>query len=182
MQREQQLNTWLQQVLEGASFTLAPASADASFRRYFRVTLPDRTLIAMDAPPEHENCEPFLHVAQVFGDAGVHVPRVLAQDLGQGFLLLTDLGNTTYLSALDLASASGLYSDATDALIQIQLASKPGVFPNYDAALLTREMRLLPDWYVTKHLKLSLDDTQSATLQQTFDLLNRNILAPYTAS
>ncbi len=176
MQREQALNTWLQRVLEGASFTLAPASADASFRRYFRVTLPDRTLIAMDAPPEHENCAPFLHVAQVLGDAGVHVPKVMAQDLSQGFLLLTDLGNTTYLSALNPASAAGLYADATDALIRIQLASKPEVFPNYDHALLTREMRLLPDWYVTRHLKLSLDDKQSATLQQTFDLLNRNIL------
>lgn len=177
MQREEQLQVWLQQRLIGEDFTLAPASADASFRRYFRVALADRTLIVMDAPPQHENCAPFIHVAELFGAAGVHVPRVLAQDLAQGFLLLTDLGNTTYLSALNDSTAADLYSDATDALVRIQLASRPGVLPDYDAALLTREMRLLPDWYVARHLGMTLDDRQQAVLQQTFDTLNRNILA-----
>lgn len=177
MQREQQLRAWLQQVLRGEDFSLAPASADASFRRYFRVSLPDRTLIAMDAPPQHENCEPFVHVAEVFGATGVHVPRVLERDLAQGFLLLTDLGNTTYLSALNESTAADLYRDASEALIHIQQASQPGVFPDYDAALLTREMRLLPDWYFARHLNITLDDKQQAVMQRTFDLLNRNILA-----
>ncbi len=177
MQREEQLQAWLQQVLRGENFTLTPASADASFRRYFRVALPDRTLIVMDAPPQHENCEPFIHVAEVFGAAGVHVPQVLEKDLGQGFLLLTDLGNTTYLSALNESTAADLYRDATDALIRIQQASRTGVFPAYDEALLTREMRLLPDWYFTRHLNLVLDDKQQALLQKTFDTLNGNILA-----
>jgi aminoglycoside/choline kinase family phosphotransferase len=177
VKRQQQLHVWLNQVLNGVDFSLAPASADASFRRYFRVTLPDRTLIAMDAPPQHENCKPFLHAAEVFGAVGVHVPHVLAQDLAQGFLLLTDLGNTTYLSALNESSAADLYRDAMDALIRIQLASRPGVFPDYDDALLTREMNLLPDWYVAKHLNATLDDKQQTVLQQTFDTLNRNILA-----
>lgn len=177
VQRQEQLHVWLSQVLEGASFTLAPASADASFRRYFRVTLPDRTLIAMDAPPQHENCVPFLHVAEVFAAAGVNVPRVLGQDLAQGFLLLSDLGNVTYLAALDERAAGDLYRDATDALIKIQLASRAGVFPDYDEALLTREMRLLPEWYVGKHLNARLDDKQQTLMQQTFDTLNRNILA-----
>lgn len=176
VQRQQQLRTWLAAVLEGQEFTLAPASADASFRRYFRATLADRTLIAMDAPPQHEDCRPFLHVAQVFGAAGVHVPRVLAQDLQQGFLLLTDLGGTTYLSALNPGTAAELYRDAMDALIRIQQASRPGVLPDYDAALLTREMRLFPEWYVAKHLNATLDDAQQAVLQQVFDTLNRNIL------
>ena len=176
MQRQEQLQGWLSRVLEGEHFTLAPASADASFRRYFRVTLPGRTLIAMDAPPQHENCEPFLHVAEVFSAAGVNVPRVLAQDLAQGFLLLSDLGSTTYLAALNESAAGDLYQDATDALIKIQLASHAGVFPDYDEALLTREMNLLPDWYVSKHLKAKLDDKQQALMQQTFDTLNRNIL------
>lgn len=176
VQRRQQLNDWLAQVLDGAAFSLAPASADASFRRYFRVTLPERTLIAMDAPPRHENCEPFLHVAEVFGAAGVNVPRVLAQDLAHGFLLLSDLGDTTYLSALDETTAADLYRDAMDALIRIQQASRPGVFPAYDEALLTREMRLFPEWYVAKHLNASLDDEQQAVLRKTFDTLNRNIL------
>ena len=177
VQRQEQLQAWLNLVLAGSSFSLAPASADASFRRYFRVTLPDRTLIAMDAPPQHENCAPFLHVAEVFGAAGVNVPQVLAQDLAQGFLLLSDLGNTTYLAALNDNAAGDLYRDATDALIRIQLASQKGVFPDYDEALLTREMRLLPDWYVEKHLNAKLDDQQQALMQQTFDTLNRNILA-----
>src|SRR5512136_3056411 len=106
VQRLKQLEGWLHEVLQGATFSLAPASADASFRRYFRVTLPERTLIAMDAPPQHENCAPFLHVAELFAAAGVNVPRILAQDLAQGFLLLSDLGNTTYLAALNEQSAA----------------------------------------------------------------------------
>jgi len=177
VQRQQQLTSWLEKVLQGAQFSLAPASADASFRRYFRVTLPDRTMIVMDAPPAHENCEPFLHVAEIFAAAGVHVPRVIAQDLAQGFLLLTDLGNTTYLEALNEATAPDLYRDAMDALIRIQQSSRPGVFPAYDATLLTREMRLFPEWYVVKHLGTTLDDKQQTVLQQAFDGLNRNILA-----
>ena len=159
MQRQQQLNAWLGQVLPGASFTIAPASADASFRRYFRVTLSERTLIAMDAPPQHENCGPFLHVAELFAAAGVNVPRILAQDLVQGFLLLTDLGNTTYLAALNEQTAADLYRDAMDALVCLQLASRPDALPPYDEALLTREMQLFPEWYVSKHLGASLDDS-----------------------
>lgn len=177
MQRQQQLTNWLENELQGTQFSIAPASADASFRRYFRVTLPDRTMIVMDAPPEHENCEPFLHVAEIFAAAGVHVPRVIAQDLTQGFLLLSDLGNTTYLEALNQATAPDLYRDAMDALIRIQQSSRPGVFPAYDATLLTREMRLFPEWYVAKHLGATLDGKQLAVLQQAFDGLNRNIQA-----
>lgn len=177
MQRQQQLTNWLENELQGTQFSIAPASADASFRRYFRVTLSDRTMVVMDAPPEHENCEPFLHVAEIFAAAGVHVPRVIAQDLAQGFLLLTDLGNTTYLEALNEATAFDLYRDAMDALIRIQQSSRPGVFPAYDATLLTREMRLFPEWYVAKHLGATLDDKQLAVLQQAFDGLNRNIQA-----
>lgn len=132
----------------------------------------------MDAPPEHEDCRPFVHVAELFGAAGVNVPKVLAQDIGQGFLLLTDLGSTTYLSALDDSNhADTLYRAANAALVKIQLASKSGVLPIYDEALLTRELRLFPDWYIAKHLEMSLTDAQQGVLQQTFDLLNRNILA-----
>jgi aminoglycoside/choline kinase family phosphotransferase len=177
VQRLKQLEGWLHEVLNGTVFSLEPASADASFRRYFRVTLPDRTLIAMDAPPQHENCEPFLHVAELFAAAGVNVPRVLSKDLAQGFLLLTDLGSTTYLAALNEQTAPGLYHDATAALIRIQLASRPDTLPPYDEALLTREMCLFPEWYVGKHLGATLDDKQQAVLQQCFDTLNRNILA-----
>lgn len=177
MQRLKQLEHWLTGQRPGQHFSLAPASADASFRRYFRATFLDQSLIVMDAPPEHEDCRPFVHVAELFGAAGVHVPKVLAQDLDQGFLLLTDLGSTTYLAELDERSADRLYRSANEALVKIQLASRGGVLPAYDEALLTREMQLFPDWYVARHLGLSLTDRQQQVLQQTFDLLNRNILA-----
>lgn len=163
--------------MQHSEFRLTIASADASFRRYFRVHLADKTLIAMDAPPSHENCEPFVRIATLFGAAGMHVPEVIAQDLAQGFLLLSDLGDVTYLSQLNETTAPALYHDANVALIKLQLASKPGVLPNYDEALLTREMQLFPDWYIAKHLNVTLDDNQLQALQKTFALLNQNILS-----
>ena len=180
--RQEQLVAWLALALQHNEFSLTTASADASFRRYFRVHLTAKdgsaeTLIAMDAPPPQENCEPFVRIAALFGDAGMHVPKVLAQDLAQGFLLLSDLGDVTYLSMLNQTSAPSLYHDANAALIKLQLASKPDVLPDYDAALLTREMQLFPDWYINKHLNVILDVKQQAVLQQTFEVLNRNILA-----
>ena len=161
-------------------FSLAPASADASFRRYFRVTRPDgSTRIVMDAPPEHEDCRPFLHVAELFRNAGVHVPAVFDQDLDQGFLLLSDLGNTTYLSVLDEQSAPRLYRDANAALVDIQRASRSGVLPEYDRALLTRELDLFPDWYIARHLGVSLDAKQNTALRNVFGkILDNNLAQP----
>lgn len=176
--RQQQLGAWLSMIFQHAEFELTTASADASFRRYFRVHLPDGTTrIAMDAPPSHENCEPFVRIAKLFSDAGMHVPDVIAQDLEQGFLLLSDLGDVTYLSQLNQQTAPKLYHDANMALIKLQLASKADVLPSYDAALLKREMQLFPDWYIAKHLNVTLDEKQQSALQNTFELLNKNILA-----
>jgi len=160
--------------------SLAPASADASFRRYFRVTLPDgSTRIVMDAPPEHEDCRPFIKVAALLRDAGVHVPEVHAQDLAQGFLLLSDLGNTTYLEVLNTDTAPALYRDANAALVAIQRASRPGVLPEYDRALLTRELELFPDWYVARHLGVALDERQQASLRAVFaKILDNNLAQP----
>ena len=177
MDRKEQLTNWLNLVLKDKAFTLTTASADASFRRYFRVHLADKTLIAMDAPPAQENCAPFVKVADILIKAGLNAPQIIAQDLEQGFLLLTDLGDTTYLSALDDSTAPNLYRDANQALIKLQLASQPGVLPHYDAALLNREMQLFPDWYIAQHLQTTLDDRQKAVLQNTFDVLSANILA-----
>ena len=157
---------------------LAPASADASFRRYFRATLPDgSTRIVMDAPPEHEDCRPFLKVAALLRDAGVHVPEVHAENLEQGFLLLSDLGHTTYLSALDAQSAAPLYREANRALVALQRASRPGVLPDYDRALLARELALFPDWYIARHLGITLTDNERATLDAVFEQLLANNLA-----
>jgi aminoglycoside/choline kinase family phosphotransferase len=177
LERLTQLQGWLQQVLPEQTFSLAPASSDASFRRYFRISLDTRTLIAMDAPPAHENCAPFIHVAQLFSAAGVHVPEVLAQDLQLGFLLLSDLGADTYLEQLNDASADALYRDANEALIHIQCASKPGQLPPYDAALLMREMRLFPDWYVARHLNAELTPGQTEVLENALQLVLSNVLA-----
>jgi N-acetylmuramate 1-kinase len=175
--RKLELQNWLNQVLHDKSYTLSTASADASFRRYFRVHLQDDTLIAMDAPPPQEDCTPFVKIAKLFLDAGLNVPKVLAQDLTQGFLLLSDLGDDTYLSKLNSDNAQALYGDATDALIRLQLASKPDVLPPYDEVLLTREMNLFPDWYVAKHLAFTMNDEQQSWLKQAFDALNKNILS-----
>jgi N-acetylmuramate 1-kinase len=181
LERKQQLESWLQTNLK-QSFTLTTASADASFRRYFRVHLPNehlghKTLIAMDAPPPQEDCTPFVNVAKLLLDAGLNVPKVIAQDLERGFLLLSDLGDDTYLSALNNETALKLYGDATNALIKMQLASKSNTLPPYDQALLTREMQLFPDWYIAKHLNFTLNAEQQGWLQSTFEVLNKNILA-----
>ena len=177
LDRKQQLETWLKTILGEQAFSLSVASADASFRRYFRVHLNDKTLIAMDAPPPQEDCAPFVKIAKIMRDAGLNAPQVLAQDLENGFLLLSDLGDDTYLSALNNDTALKLYADATDALIKMQLVSKPEELLPYDEALLTREMQLFPDWYVAKHLKFKLNAEQQGWLQNTFEILNKNILS-----
>ncbi|MDH4150358.1 MAG: phosphotransferase [Betaproteobacteria bacterium] len=163
--------------LSGEAFTLAPASADASFRRYFRVTVSHGTRIVMDAPPEREDCRPFIQVAQLMRDAGLHVPEILNADTGQGFLLLTDLGDTTYLRALTEDNAGDLFGDAIAALVVWQRASRPGVLPSYDRVLLQREMALFPEWYVGRHLGTTLSEKQRANLAQINELLVGSALA-----
>ena len=160
--------------------TLAPASADASFRRYFRIESknPDfGTLIVMDAPPQHEPLDAFIQVDFLLLAAGLNVPKILEQNAADGFLLLSDLGNETYLMALNEHSANALYQDATDALMKMQLASKPDVLPNYDRALLQRELDLFPEWYLHKHLGIELNTQQQAQLKQSFELIIENNLA-----
>ena len=182
------LAEWLANVLHSVAFTLAPASEDASFRRYFRVTLAEphamapgvSTLIAMDAPPPREDCRPFVHVAALMAEAGINAPRVLAQDIGRGFLLLTDLGPTTYLRALDESNADDLFMDAIDTLLQWQLASRPDMLPPYDAALLRRELELFPEWYIRRHLGQALTQDERAALAHLFDRVIASNLAQPT--
>ena len=149
--------------------TLRPASADASFRRYFRIDARNgQSLILMDAPPDREDSSPFVHARQVMGDAGVHVPAILREDLGLGFLLLEDFGDLTYLDALNDRSAPRLYGDASETLIRLQLASRPGVFPAYDRALLLRELQLFPDWYLSRHKGQTLSTIDRRILDDSF--------------
>jgi aminoglycoside/choline kinase family phosphotransferase len=141
---------------------MAPASADASFRRYFRVSAGGQTWIAMDAPPPREDCRPFVKIAALLHEAGLNAPRIEAQDIERGFLLLSDLGASTYLNGFDADNPPRLMHDAIDTLIQWQLSSKPDVLPPYDEALLRREVELFPDWYVARHLRLTLSGKQRA--------------------
>lgn len=177
MERLESLRHWVAGCLGGQEFDLAPASSDASFRRYFRVTFDGGNYIVMDAPPSHEDCRPFIKVARLFADAGVHVPRVLAEDLAQGFLLLSDLGPVTYLMVLNESSARDLYLAANAAVVRIQLASRPGELPAYERDLLLRELTLFPDWYVTKHLAHTLTDGQTHLMNQAFERILANNLA-----
>jgi aminoglycoside/choline kinase family phosphotransferase len=176
--RRADLERWLSARLPGERFSLQPASADASFRRYFRATLADgRSYVAMDAPPEKEDCRPFVHVAALLHQAGVHAPRVHAQDLAQGFLLLSDLGTRTYLEVLNEENADALFADATEALVRWQLATRADELPSYDEALLRREMQLFPDWYVNRHLQLELSAAQKESLERIMRLLVDSALA-----
>jgi len=179
--RSTRLQHWLARILPGDAFTLEPASADASFRRYFRLRFADArpSLIVMDAPPPQEDCRPFVHIAQLLHGAGVHAPRVIGQDLEQGFLLLSDLGDTSYLAAINAGNADALFNDALDALVLWQLASRPGVLPPYDDALLRRELALFPDWYIGRHLGITLSPEQQRKLDAVFDgIVASNLAQP----
>jgi aminoglycoside/choline kinase family phosphotransferase len=180
MERQEQIRTWLAALWPGHGFTLTPASADASFRRYFRAAIDDgSTRIVMDAPPANEDCRPWLHVQQLFHAAGAHVPEVLAQDLDRGFLLLSDLGDATYLQALDADNAAPLYADAIAALVKIQLASRPGALPDYDRVLLKRELDLFPQWFLEKHHGMELAPGEKQALEAVFErILAVNLAEP----
>src|SRR5205085_805228 len=176
--RRTRLEHWLNDALGGERFSLAPASEDASFRRYFRAALADgRSFVIMDAPPEKEDCRPFVHVAELLAQAGVHAPKVHVADFGAGFLLLSDLGTRTYLAELRPENADALMRDATGALIRWQLATRPNELPPYDEALLRREMNLFPDWYVARHRRLTLSDPQAQALEGVFATLVQSALA-----
>ena len=175
--RLDQLQLWLSERLGTSDLALSRASEDASFRRYFRIRAKGETWIAMDAPPEREDCNPFIKVAALMGAAGLHVPQVLAQDLERGFLLLSDLGTATYLKALDESNADSLFADAIDALIRWQRATRADVLPPYDEALLKRELELFPEWYMGRHLGVQPDGSQRQRLDGIFAALTAAALA-----
>ena len=164
--------------LKPASLRLA--SADASFRRYFRVDNAHASHIVMDAPPDKEDCAAFDRVGRLMTDAGLNVPHALAWDQAHGFMLLSDLGTQTMMQGLlpEQPQANlGLYMQAVDALLAWQLASKPGLLPPYDEALLLRELELFPQWYLTQHRAVVLDADQRRVLDNTFQTIMRENLA-----
>nr|WP_156373245.1 phosphotransferase [Pseudorhodoferax sp. Leaf267] len=185
-QREALLQRWLAETAPAQGLlphTLRLASADASFRRYFRIdTHSGASRIVMDAPPDKENSEPFVRIAALLQAAGLVVPEVLAWQRETGFLLLSDLGTQTMMERMDRENPqanAARYRQAVDALITWQLASQPGVLPPYDEAVLRRELALFPDWYLAQHRGIVLDDAQRATLDQAFDaIVAENLAAP----
>ena len=170
------LTQWVLEDLGFAGSVIAPASVDASFRRYFRVTRGADSYIVMDAPPDKEDSAPFLKVARILGGMNLNVPIVLARDMHRGFLLLSDLGSRQYLDELpEPRAADRLYADALAALRTMQTADAAisGDLPRYDRALLMREMELMPEWFLRHHLKVTIDAQERSMLDELFASLVR---------
>jgi len=157
--------------------TLTAASSDASFRRYFRWEGEGKSFIVMDAPPPQENCKPFVDIAFLLAKSGINVPKIYAEDLERGFLLLNDLGNKTYLDVIDSENADDLFNDALQALLAFQQLPMVAPLPSYDVALLRRELELFPDWYVKHELGIEFDAAQKMLWQNVTDLLIDSALA-----
>ncbi|ROO24790.1 aminoglycoside phosphotransferase [Salinisphaera orenii MK-B5] len=178
--RRRALEAWAGEVL-GRTLEWRVASADASFRRYFRGVAADdgepATIIAMDAPPEREDNAAFVHVAGLMAEAGLNVPRVLAHDAARGFLLLTDLGDRTFLDVLDEDTADALFGAAIGALIDWQVASRPEVLPEYDRATLAAELELFRDWYLARHLRYEPSAVEHADIDAAFSAILDNVCA-----
>ena len=185
--RLQHLNVWLAEQLANLfqkhgwgtvpAGCLTAASSDASFRRYFRWAAEGRSFIVMDAPPPQENCRPFVEIAHLLASADVNVPVIHAQDLERGFLLLSDLGNHTYLDVISADNADGLFEDAIEALLALQQLPMQAPLPSYDVALLRRELELFPEWYVGRELGVQLNTEQQAAWQRISTLLIDSALA-----
>ncbi len=179
-EREVSLRQWLEQIGRPLGLnlkTLRPASSDAGFRSYFRIDGDGTTYIVMDSPGEPGNVKPFIFVDDLFAKQGVNVPQIYAQDIEQGFLLLSDLGTQTYLDALSDDNASRLMEDATTALIKLQKNSKPGVLPDYSEELLRRELELFPEWYVKRHLNMEITPEMRSMFDKMFDHIIKKNLA-----
>jgi len=176
--RLESLKQWVAEVLAVREYELRPASSDASFRRYFRVSGSGVTYIVMDAPPEQENPRRYVEVARRFHALGLNVPEILEQDLKQGFLLISDLGQQQYLAALNDATVERLYGDALGALaiLQAGIFTESAFLPSYDAPLLRRELEIFREWYLGRHLGLRLNAGQNALLDEAFETLIQSAL------
>lgn len=173
------LSEWASRVCNDPHCLIRPASADASFRRYFRVTTASgNNFIVMDAPPDKEDSHPYVRIARRWHSLGLNVPEILAEDLARGFLLITDLGDRPYLPALNESTVDKLYGDAMTALLQLQTGgvSETDFLPPYDAPLLNREMELFREWYLGRHLGIKLSGEQHAVLDQIFKQLTESAL------
>lgn len=171
---------WLRRTLGDDRLTLESASSDASFRSYWRTRHGGRSWIVMDSPPAQEDPAPWLAIGRRLADAGLHVPAVHEADLAQGFLLIEDLGTRTYLPELNEASVEQLYGAALDALLRIQTRMGTADLAHYDRAFLARELAILPEWFLGRHLGVTPDDDELETLEEAFGVLLDSALAQPT--
>ncbi|GAB3034426.1 phosphotransferase [Oleiagrimonas citrea] len=176
-ERCRQCARWTRRALDDDDATLEVASADASFRSYYRVHSGGRSLIVMDAPPGQEDIAPWLDIGRRLRAAGLHTPEVLADDAGQGFVLMSDLGNTHYLDVLADDNVDALYGEAMETLLRMQTGVDPQGLPPYDEPFLVREMELMPTWFLERHLSLTPDCGQWDVLELAFRHLVVSALA-----
>jgi aminoglycoside/choline kinase family phosphotransferase len=141
-----------QQHLPSRRLQIEVASADASFRSYWRVRNDAQSFIVMDAPPDKENIAPWLDVGERLHAVGLHTPQVFAVDRAQGFILMEDLGTRAYLPELNTRTADALYADALDALLTLQTRVSAQGLPAFDEAFLAMELELMPTWFLERHL------------------------------
>jgi len=173
MKRLNEINKWLKNILDGQNYTIEPASNDASFRRYFRITSDQQTWILMDAPPEKENTQPFIQVARFLFKHNINVPKIEAHDKTLGFILLSDFGSHVYLDKLNQQSADRLYGLAIDGVISMQQCPLQDIqLPLYDRTLLEQELNLFPQWFLQTHLDIATPDF----LEGVFNNLIENAL------
>ena len=179
MNRKEQRQRWLIDYFQETKFQVKPASEDASFRSYYRITTQNKTYVLMDAPPQHEDCRPFVSVSKLFGANGINVPELYAIDFEHGFLLLEDFGDQLYLSVLKSNKElhETLYSEAINSILNIQaIGNTKTKLPQYDENLLMNEMQLFTDWFIGKHLGLELSKSEQSILMQAFTLLKQSAL------
>ncbi len=167
LNRQSQRQHWLADHFGHRNFSFSPASADASFRQYFRVVTNEHSFILMDAPPEQEDLTAFIEVQQMLIKHRIHVPEIYARNHELGFLLLSDLGSTLYLDVLDKDNANHLYKQAIDSLLKLQMTPQTTPLPKYSQQLLNDEMRLFDSWFIEAHLGYKLDEKQRRVLKET---------------
>ncbi len=169
-QREQSIHQWLVTALHSDQFEINFLAGDASFRRYARITLNNKAFMLMDAPPEKEDCTPFVHIAEFFDQHGVRVPHIFAKDLTQGFLLLEDFGDVLLSTLLSNATVDAYYQQCFKQLVQLQSIPAQGILPAYSHEKLMTEMRLLTDWMLPA-LDVDCSVAEQAMIEQAFAFL-----------
>jgi aminoglycoside/choline kinase family phosphotransferase len=172
--RLEAIKDWVVTELKLSHYQIEVASADASFRRYFRLLAGGSSWVIMDAPPDKEDCRPFIYIAQLIESAGVQAPHIYHYNENMGFMQLSDLGSTAYLDKLNDQSADSLYTDAICSIVKMQTITAE--LPDYNEELLHTEMNLFKDWYLKKHLNIDLTTSQSKTISSTFNLLAESAL------